>query len=274
MMERAQANLAFLRSREKAIGLMKSAELEAAVRESLPSLSSPPTPEEAASLALSLGADDFPALCLALSGAVGTESKEELFSLSEGEGGSGPARIAYLQNAFSDRAYRRFASAFSTVAAVYFPGFREVAEEVYSGRATHAILPTASSADGQILSFRRLIGRYDLKITAVCDIPTGDEQTMRFALLRRGLPSPPPRAACLDLSAVPTDALPAGELISVCERMGASLLSVNSHPSDSEEGRNSLDLILDMQNADPFALYLYLEGSHALYVTVGSYDVL
>ena len=273
-MDRAHANLAFLRGRREALQTLGEAELETAVREALPSLSDPPTPEEAVSLAASLGADDFPALCLALSRAVGTRSKDKLFSAGDAEAGWAAARIAYLPNAFSDRAYRRFASAFASVAAVYFAGFREVAEEVYSGRCSYAILPVASSSEGAIPSFRRLIERYDLKIAAATDVALDDERTMRFALLRRGLPPPPYTASYLELSAVPTDGMSAGTLLSSLEKFGAEVVSVNSHPSGPEEDRNVLDLTFDLRGADPFALYLFLEGSHARYETVGSYEII
>ena len=268
-------NFRFLGEKEDAVRILTETQAEEAVRSALPSFSSPPAPEEIAALARDLGIRDFVGFCLT----VGRVWKAEAGSSPDpspdsGFGTEAPARIAYLQNAFSDRAYRKFSTLFSKVAAVYFPGFREVAEEVYSGRCTHAILPTASSADGQILSFRRLIGRYDLKIAAAADIPTDEDHAMRFALLRRRLPSPPFRSSYLDLSAVPTDEMTAGILLSSIERTGASLVSANSHPSGPEEDRNVLDLTFDLRGADALALHLFLEGSHVRYETVGSYELL
>ena len=270
------ANLAFIRHKEENLRILARIQMEEAVRAALPSLSSPPTPDECAELFASMEGDDFAGFCAAVS---------RICSPAPGDNTSaaptGPTeenvRIAYLQNAFSDQAYRIFSAGLAgpeQTAAVYFPGFREVAEEVYSGRATHAILPVASSEDGPVLSFRRLIGRYDLKITAAADIPLDEERTMRFALLRRRLPPPPYTASWLELSAVPTDEMSAGALLSACERFGAVLVSAGSHPAGPEEDRNVLDLTFDLRGADPFALYLFLEGSHVRYETVGSYELL
>ena len=268
-------NLRYLAEKEVAVRSLAETQAEEAVRCALPGFSSPPAPEETAALARDLGVEDFVSFCLTVSKIWRENAVPGSAEVQEpGEGTEEPARIAYLQNSFSDRAFRRFSALFPKVAAIYFPGFREVAEEVYSGRCTHAILPTASSADGQILSFRRLIGRYDLKIAAAADIPTDEDHAMRFALLRRRLPSPPYRASFLDLSAVPTDDMTAGALLSSIERTGSSLVSANSHPSGPEEDRNVLDLTFDLTKADALALHLFLEGSHVRYETVGSYELL
>ena len=266
------ANLAFIRQKEDALRRLARIQMEEAVRAALPRLSSPPTPDETAELFASVGGDDFAGFCAAVS---------RVCKPAPAAGNDGApeesVRVAYLQNAFSDRAYQIFASSLAgggQAAAVYFPGFREVAEEVYSGRCSHAILPVASSEDGPVLSFRRLIGRYDLKITAAADIPLDDERTMRFALLRRRLPPPPYTASWLELSVVPTDEMSAGDLLSACERFGAVLVSAGTHPSGPEEDRNVLDLTFDLRGADPYALYLFLDGSHVRYETVGSYELL
>ena len=281
--ETVAANLRFLREKEDALRLLTDAQLEEAVRTAESELSSPPTPDEAAELFSSIGGGDFVSFCSAVSRICGGKGGGPAEANPDGErdsqeaGAGEPVRVAYLQNAFSDRAYRVFSAGLGgsgKVAAVYFPGFREVAEEVYSGRCSHAILPTASSADGQILSFRRLISRYDLKITAATDVSMEDERTMRFILLRRRLPPPPWTASFMDISAVPTDELSAGYMLAAFERFGAVFISANSHPSGPEEDRNVLDLTFDLRSADPFALYLFLEGSHARYETVGSYELL
>lgn len=273
------SNLSFIRRKKEDLARLARGQMEEAVRAALPRLSSPPAPDECAELFASVGGGDFAGFCAAVSRIWG-EGRTDPTGSPPAAGEAAPdenVRIAYLQNALSDQAYRLFAAHLAgnePPAAVYFPGFREVAEEVYSGRCTHAILPVASSEDGPVLSFRRLIGRYDLKITAAADIPLDEERTMRFALLRRRLPPPPYSASWLELSAVPTDEMSAGALLSACERFGAVLVSAGSHPAGPEEDRNVLDLTFDLRNADPFALYLFLEGSHVRYETVGSYELL
>ena len=266
-------NLRFLVEKEEALRRLRAGFCGGVAARYAPSLSSPPTPEEIARLWESLGGDaaGFAGFCRAFSGEYGDRAAS-VFSDGDEEPDDA-ARVAYLRSAYSDRAYRLFSALFGRVTASYFPGFREVAEEVYAGRATHAILPVWNSSDGALLSFRRLLSRYDLKIAAASDVPAGDESVVRFALVRRGLPrrkTPPSR---LELSVVPGDELTPGMFLSACESLGAAVLSVNAHPTETGEGREALDFRLDMTHADTAALYLYLEGSHARYETIGSYDM-
>ncbi|MBQ3707905.1 MAG: hypothetical protein II889_08345 [Clostridia bacterium] len=267
-------NLRFLTEKEAALRQLSaalSADIAARHRDAL---SSPPAPEEIARLWESLGGDaaGFPSFCRAFSGAY-RDRAASVFSDSDEEQDAA-ARIAYLRSSYSDQAYRRFSALFGHVTASYFPGFREVAEEVYAGRATHAILPVWNSSDGALLTFRRLLSRYDLKIAAASDISAGDESVVRFALVRRGLPKRKTPPAYLELSVVPGDGMTPGAFLSACESLGAAAVSVSAHPTESGEGRDALDIRLDLTRADTAALYLYLEGSHARYETIGSYDMI
>ena len=152
-------NLHFLTEKEEAIRSLRAKLLEDIVNRNLPALSNPPSPEEIARLWESLdgGMAGFAGFCRAFSGSWGSRAAS-VFSDGDEEADD-TARIAYLRSAYSDRAYRRFSPLFGHVTASYFPGFREVAEEVYAGRATHAILPVWNSSDGALLSFRRLLSR-------------------------------------------------------------------------------------------------------------------
>jgi len=98
---------------------------------------------------------EFADLCLAFAEHY-ESSLETLFDDDIVESIATP-KIAYLQNSFSNRAYRSFSRVFDKVSSVYFSGFREVCEEVYYGRASHAILPVFSTHDGPLISFRKLI---------------------------------------------------------------------------------------------------------------------
>ena len=269
-------NLALLRSKQNAIRQIIAGEYREIVSSSRGTLQTPPSPDEIARLFSSLGEDParFPRFCQAFCEAYPEEYRGATpFSDPDTEH-EVPERIAYMQNAFSDRAYRVFSALCENPRAIYYPGFREVAEEVYAGRASHAILPVANSSDGQLLSFRRLILRYDLRIIAVTDVATGDEQSMRFALLHKGIPAWEEPPSVLDMTAVLGDELSPGAFLSACETLGAALLSVDSHPLESEEEVSALDLQFDMTRADWSALYLYLEGSHVRYETVGCYTII
>ncbi len=196
----------------------------------------------------------------------------------------GTAQIAYLQNTFSDRAFRIFDRVFERVGASYFPGFREVCEEVYYGRAEYAILPVSSSADGPLLSFHKLRAKYDLKIALEADVETHDDTILRFALLRKGLGTLPGSIPDLcgawrymDISAVLTNGIRTGDFLSSCEALGASVLNITAAPTAPTEyyGENpALMLQFDITGANLEALYIFLEASHVRYDVSGIYDIL
>lgn len=194
------------------------------------------------------------------------------------------ARIAYMKNTFSDRAYRIFERVFERVAASYFPGFREVCEEVYYGRSGYGILPVSSSVDGALVSFRRLQAKYDLKIALEADVEMNDDTVMRFALLKKRLGTLPGSIPDLcgawrymDVSAVFADNRGIGDFFSACEALGAVILSINSAPtmpSDYYGLSPAFTVQLDITGANPEALYLFLEASHIRYDVSGIYDIL
>ncbi|MBE6626053.1 MAG: hypothetical protein E7628_02575 [Ruminococcaceae bacterium] len=185
------------------------------------------------------------------------------------------AQIAYLRNAFADKAYRKAAALFDKVSAVYLPGFREVCEEVYYGRSTYALLPIFSSNDGQLSSFRQLISKYDLNIIFAVDVKLSDEGFMRYALLRKGLRD----ANCcgkinyLDISVVAENDFRLGEFLSSCEYLGASVTSVNAYPREYSENSSLVYITFDISQAEFGALCLFLEVSHIRYTPIGAYNI-
>jgi prephenate dehydratase len=191
-----------------------------------------------------------------------------------------------MQNRFSDRAYRIFERVFERVTANYFPGFREVCEEVYYGRCTYGILPVSSSADGPLLSFHKLQSKYDLKIALEADVEMNDDTVMRFALLKKGLGTLPGSIPDLcgawrymDLSFVITENLKTGAFLSSCEVFGAEILNITTAPSafrmsDYYGERPALTLQFDITGADLEAMYIFLEASHIRYDVSGIYDIL
>ncbi|MBQ8187951.1 MAG: hypothetical protein IJ037_13950 [Clostridia bacterium] len=221
---------------------------------------------------------DFARFCLAFA-EVYRGRFGEIFTDGEADVRPGAPKIAYLQNTFSDRAYRVFADEFNRldpshqVTAAYFPGFREVCEEVYYGRCSHAMLPVSSSRDGALASFRKLIAKYELKILYETDVDMTDDSVMRFALVRRGMGTGNSRRFA-DLTVVLTEENPLGAFLSACEILGASAVTVNSYPLEYADDRSGTQITLDIASTVQNALYLFLEGSHIRYEIVGLYDLL
>lgn len=129
-------------------------------------------------------APDTVALCREFLALHGGALKYDMFLHGDG-GETAGFRTAYLRGMFTDLAYRRFAEALPDLTCAYYDDSGAAAEEVYYGRARFCILPVESSADGLISTFRAVITRYDLKISLVCPIPTGESAYTVFALLRR-----------------------------------------------------------------------------------------
>lgn len=182
-------------------------------------------------------------------------------------------KIAYLQNTFSDKAYSRFSQNFSFIKAIYFPEFREVCEEVYYGRCSHALIPVYNSRDGMLMSFYRLILKYDLRIISACNIKMADESVMRYALLSKNLPR---RLTdkYMDISVVLTESNSCGSLVYALEALGAEVVMLNSYPLEYADDRNGLILQLYLEAADVNAVFLFLEGSKFRYNILGSYEII
>ena len=101
-----------------------------------------------------------------------------------------PDRVAYLSNIYADEAFRRFSRILHEPTVLYADSFIGVCEAVSAARARLCILPMENSTDGVLTGFRALLAKYDLKITAVCEVLTGDESLTRFALLQKSIGSP------------------------------------------------------------------------------------
>lgn len=179
-------------------------------------------------------------------------------------------KIAYLQNSFSDKAYRIFSERFERVSALYYPGFKEACEEVYYGRCSHALLPIYNSRDGMLMSFYKLLIKYDLKIIMACDTVLGDESVMRYALLSKNF-SVDTEQTIMDISVVLSDIKNYGTFISACEIFGANIIMANSYPLEYADDRYGLILNLDITKTNINALCLYLEGSRVRYNILGIY---
>lgn len=183
------------------------------------------------------------------------------------------ASIAYMQNSYSDAAFRKFASRFKKASAIYFPGFREVCEDVYYGRSTHAIVPVYSSRDGHLLSFRKLIAKHELKIACECSVEMSDDTVMRFALLQKGLILSENHTH-LDLSVILPDHIKEGDFIASLEALSGRIVTVNSTPLEYSDEKYNVSLQIDISEMNTNALFLLLEGTQISYDLLGFYSVL
>ncbi len=186
-------------------------------------------------------------------------------------------RTAYMQNGFTDRAWRQFASIVPDMTAEYFTGYGAVCEEVYNGRCQFCILPVYTSTDGQLLSFRKLIGKYDLKICLETEVETAEDTFMRFALLCRKLAGwEEALPEYVDISAVLPEEGAAGGLIGACEMLGMVVTAVFTMPLEYGDRSEEFCLTLRIRQRDDTAvtlagLALFLASSGLRYTVVGMY---
>ena len=95
-------------------------------------------------------------------------------------------RVIYHKSSYTDEAFLCFSKELGQAQASYANGFPACCEAVYNGEAEYCILPVESSSEGLLNAFTSLILRYDLKITASCDVYSGAAaRSTRFALLRK-----------------------------------------------------------------------------------------
>lgn len=184
-------------------------------------------------------------------------------------------RTAYMQNRYTDQAWRCFAEQIPGLTAEYFSSYAAVCEEVYNDRCQYCILPLYTSTDGHLTSFRKLIGKYDLKICLETEVELADESIMRFVLLRRKIVEKeqthvPTNVA---LSVVLAEDRCIGALLTACETLGAVVTTVFSIPLEYGDRSQEYCLELDMTEGNLSALVLFLEASQLRYTLVGLYDV-
>ncbi len=174
-------------------------------------------------------------------------------------------RIAYFKNAYADAAFRVFSDILEAPSVAYAPDFNSVCEEVYYERADMCMLPLDSSRDAKLISFYRLIDKYELSPVLSCDVTTPDGSvTTRYALLSRSisLPARENRSGCFfEFSLVTDDGAALGEVLTAAVRCGLTLYKVDSIPLTYSQGKFSSEVILkasEPKGLDAFVLFLTL----------------
>lgn len=174
-------------------------------------------------------------------------------------------RIAYFKNAYADAAFRIFSDVLDSPSVVYASDFTAVCEEVYYGRADMCMLPLDSSRDAKLISFYRLIDKYELNPVLSCDVVTPDGSvTTRYALLKRSmcLPERSARGGCFfEFSLVPDRGPALCDVLCAAKECGLSLYKIDSIPLTYNDRKFSCELIFkvgDPMGLDAFILFLSL----------------
>ncbi len=228
------------------------------------------TPEEAVryitALESSLSVCDKLTVCKYVTDEAVKRKRSLLPRLLSTESYNNEIKIAYFKNAYADAAFRSFSKVFDSPVVVYASDFSAVCEEVYYGRADMCMLPLDSSRDAKLISFYRLIDKYELNPIFSCDITTPDGSvTTRYALLKKsiGIPKPEHREKCdscfFEFTVVPDSSGNLGDILTAAKECGLSVYKIDSIPLTYSDNEFSCDMILkveDMRELESFVLFL------------------
>ena len=182
----------------------------------------------------------------------------DLFGRDTHPAADAEGRVAYVQNSYTEQAFMELTGFIKGRRVAYFHGFEDVCQEVRSGLCEYGILPVESTADGAMAGLLRLIELYDLRICALCYVPTPQSGSTAFALVRASLPVKQPTAGhCLDLLLSPAAPEDTGALILTASLCSHTLLHASTYTGqDAEQFR--LRFAAEPSTLYPFLLYLLL----------------
>ena len=187
------------------------------------------------------------------------------------------ARISYIKNTTSDKAYSSFSDKLNGASAVYGNSFDEICEEVYYGRTDYALIPIYTSHDGCLSPFRRLILKYDLKIAYMTEIESDDEGITRFALVKKGLMFFPDSVYPVQnmlVSIIPEVGDQFMMILSCIKALGASVFAVNTYSSEYSPDESVYDISFRANSVTRAALWFFLESTHIRYTAVENYIII
>ena len=182
-----------------------------------------------------------------------------------------PDRVAYLENLYADEAYRRFSGMLHDPTVLYADSFSGVCETVSAARARMCILPMENSTDGILTGFRALLAKYDLKIVAVCEVPTGDESMTRFALLQKsiGFPGADREPVFFRFTLFSDSPEVLGDVMLAADALGLPLCKIDTVSAAYTDFAFAYDVTLTCRPETLAGFYCYLSMEIPHFVPVG-----
>lgn len=178
-------------------------------------------------------------------------------------------RIACLRNSYTDTAYDIFCRELKDPTVVYSTDFNNVCEDVYYSRAGLCILPIQNSTDGNLVSFRKLINKYDLKTVMTCSVDTPNNNYTKFALLKKNIENIRLKShniryqTFLEFTITLSDTAELSQLLRAAESYNMRLHKIDSMPVSYSENQYSYDIVIAVNDSEfdlmCFICYLYLE---------------
>lgn len=168
-------------------------------------------------------------------------------------------KIAYwYSNSYAKEAYLKFEKLFKNCSEIPVESFTAVCESISDENSVFGIIPVINSTDGRLMSFYRLLDKYDLKISAVCKVenPGGGGFT-KFALVGKQL-------ADIDLKKKKIIEFSTNRSVSkfipFAEKASAIIGEITSIPSQysNTEQLNYISILAEQNAIHELWLYLYM----------------
>ena len=178
------------------------------------------------------------------------------------------SRIACMRNSYTDTAYDIFSRQLKDPTVMYSTDFINVCEDVYYSRANLCILPIENSTDGNLVSFRNLINKYELKTVMTCSVDTTYNNYTKFALLKKNienirLKSHARYHSFLEFSITMSNAKTLSALLKAAESYNLRLHKIDSVPVTYSENEYSYEIVIALNESEfdlmCFICYLCLE---------------
>ena len=180
--------------------------------------------------------------------------------------------VAILNNGYMQEAFDKLCSKFNR-SAVYCGSFEEMCENVGTESYDYAIVPIENSENGKLLRFYTLIGRYDLKINAVCDISYSDgSATTRYALVSKSVQDTARRADCFEFSVSLDHSVFLNDILLAASLCSMKLQRIDSVEIPYKDKEFSFYLVFDIEGADADSFMLYMSLDFPQYIPVGIFE--
>ena len=204
--------------------------------------------------------------------------RELFFGSSETLSKSEENTVAYIENTYTEEAFKRFSKALGTAVPIRVTSFDELCEAVYSGSSEFGIIPIENAENGKLARFYSLINKYDLKIASVLSISSSDSSSETgFALIRKNIDYPKLKLGNPDffeMFVMLNDTETFSEILAAAEFCRMSLYRIDTFPISHQGGRFTLCPVFKTEHSDIDSFLLYMALDFPRYTPIGIYSQL
>ena len=183
-------------------------------------------------------------------------------------------KIVYVKNNYTDAAFFKFSTVFKTPKVSYRTSFEEICEDVYNGVGDYCILPIENAGGGKLFTFYALIDKYDLKISAVCDLYEGtSEHSTRYALLSRKVTSYDKKetSSYIEFSIISDNGNELSNILSAAKKCGIGLFRIDTISVPYDDSRFRYYLIFESEGKQAIPFLMFLNFKYPQYKNIGYY---